>query len=84
MSVRGPQYDNNLSGASDTWDNDNASPILYADYFVNDTPPVASGNIKVWNGTSFEPKPAKVWDGLAFVTKPAKVWNGSSWVETSY
>ncbi len=80
MAVGSPEYDNTLSGASDTWDNDNASPILYADYFNA----ASNGNVKIWNGAAFVVKPLKVWDGLAFTIKPAKTWNGTNWVETSY
>lgn len=45
---------------------------------------VASGNMKVWNGTSWVAKPVKVWNGSAWVTKPVKRWNGSAWVTTPY
>lgn len=42
------------------------------------------GQIKVWNGTSWDVKPVKVWNGSTWVTKPLKYWNGSAWVLTSY
>lgn len=43
-----------------------------------------TGQIKVWNGTSFVAKPMKVWNGTSWVTKPVKRWNGTSWVTTPY
>lgn len=43
-----------------------------------------TGQIKVYNGTSFVAKPAKVWNGSAWTTKPVKRWNGSGWVTTPY
>lgn len=44
----------------------------------------SSGQIKVWNGSTWVAKPMKVWNGSAWVIKPVKVWNGSAWVETNY
>lgn len=44
----------------------------------------ATGQIKVYNGSSFIAKPLKVWNGSAWVTKPLKRWNGSAWVATNY
>lgn len=43
-----------------------------------------TGQIKVYNGSSFVAKPVKVWNGSSWVTKPLKVWNGSAWVATNY
>ena len=40
------------------------------------------GEVKVWNGTSFSPKPAKMWNGSSWITKIVKQWNGSSWNES--
>jgi hypothetical protein len=62
-----------------------AGPI---DAFVTYTPNVGgggtTGQIKVYNGTSFVAKPVKVWNGTTWVTKPLKRYNGSSWVATNY
>lgn len=44
----------------------------------------ATGQIKVYNGSSFVDKPVKVWNGSAWVVKPLKRWNGSGWVTTAY
>lgn len=44
----------------------------------------STGQIKVWNGSVFTPKPIKVWDGTSWVVKPLKRWNGTTWVETPY
>jgi hypothetical protein len=44
----------------------------------------ATGQIKVWNGSSWVPKPVKVWNGSSWVVKPVKRWNGSSWITTPY
>lgn len=38
------------------------------------------GQVKVWNGTGWVPKPVKVWNGTAWVAKPVKRWNGTAWV----
>lgn len=43
-----------------------------------------TGQIKVYNGSSFVAKPVKVWNGSSWVTKPLKRWNGSSWTTTPY
>lgn len=43
-----------------------------------------TGQIKVYNGSSFVAKPVKVYNGTAFVLKPLKRWNGSAWVVTNY
>ncbi|WP_192378810.1 hypothetical protein [Rhodococcus rhodochrous] len=43
-----------------------------------------SGQIKVFDGSEFAPKPVKVWNGTEWVTKPVKRWDGSNWVETNY
>lgn len=83
MAVQQPQYDNNISGGSDTWDNGLAGEIITADYFDAAPPPSGSGNIKVWLG-SWLAKPVKVWNGSSWVVKPVKFWNGSSWVTTGY
>lgn len=44
----------------------------------------STGQVKVWGGSSFVPKPVKVWNGSSFDTKPTKVWSGSSWETTTY
>ena len=44
----------------------------------------STGQIKVWNGSTWVTKPMKVWNGSTWVTKPIKRWNGSAWVETNY
>jgi hypothetical protein len=44
----------------------------------------ATGNIKVWDGAAWVPKPVKVWDGAAWVAKPVKRWSGTAWVVTPY
>lgn len=43
-----------------------------------------TGQIKVYNGSSFVAKPVKVWNGSAWVTKPVKRYNGTTWVTTPY
>lgn len=43
-----------------------------------------TGQIKVWNGSSFVAKPVKVYNGSTWVTKPVKSYNGSTWVTTPY
>jgi hypothetical protein len=40
----------------------------------------ATGQPKIWTGSTWVNKPAKVWNGSAWVEKPAKVYNGSTWV----
>jgi hypothetical protein len=49
-----------------------------------DTVGGSTGQVKVYNGSSFVAKPVKVWNGSAWVTKPLKRYNGSSWVITPY
>lgn len=44
----------------------------------------ASGQMKIYDGSIWIPKPVKVWDGVSWQTKPAKIWDGTSWVETTY
>lgn len=56
----------------------------YSAYDSPTTPISSTGEIKVWNGSSFIAKPIKVWNGTSWVTKPLKYWNGTSWVVTSY
>ncbi|WP_156666217.1 hypothetical protein [Rhodococcus sp. HS-D2] len=46
--------------------------------------PSTTGQIKVFDGSTFVPKPVKVWNGTEWVTKPVKRWDGSNWVETNY
>lgn len=82
MSVPFAQYDNELSGGADVWDNGLAGIILSADYFQ--APSGVIGRIKVWNGSAWVAKPVKVWNGSAWVTKPVKRWNGSIWVAATY
>ena len=43
-----------------------------------------TGQIKVWTGAAWVPKPVKVWNGATWVTKPVKYWNGATWVTTTY
>jgi hypothetical protein len=82
MAVGSPQYDNTLSGASDTWDNDNASPILYADYFETPVPPSESwGKLKV-SGTFVDISDRKLKVGGSFVDAVGyKVKVGGSFVD---
>ena len=51
---------------------------------VKDVTGGSTGQIKVYNGSSFVAKPVKVWNGSAWVVKPLKRWNGSVWVVTPY
>jgi hypothetical protein len=44
----------------------------------------ASGQIKVYDGGVWAPRPVKVWNGTSWQTKPAKIWDGTAWVETTY
>jgi hypothetical protein len=46
--------------------------------------PSTNGQIKFWNGSTFQAKPIKFWNGAAWLTKPLKRWNGSAWIETNY
>lgn len=41
------------------------------------------GQVKVWNGSVQDAKPAKVWNGSAWVEKPVKTWDGSAWDESN-
>jgi len=41
------------------------------------------GQVKVWNGSVNESKPAKVWNGSSWLEKPVKIWNGSQWKESN-
>ena len=75
---------NTKKPTADAWYTEPAKTVLYTEYFGVDTPPASSGNIKVFNGATFEAKPVKVWSGSAWVTKPLKRWNGSAWVATNY
>lgn len=84
LAVDFPQYDNEISGASDLWDNELSGILLNADYFSVSPPSNNSGQIKVWNGSSWVVKPVKVWNGSSWVTKPVKRWNGTAWVATTY
>ena len=43
-----------------------------------------TGQIKVWDGAAWTPKPIKVWDGSTWVIKPLKYYNGTQWVLTPY
>ena len=52
-----------------------------ADYIVSNG---LGGQIKVYNGSSWNAKPVKVWNGSSWDIKPLKRWDGSAWVETSY
>lgn len=67
--------------SADAWYVEPSKSVLYNEYFGEDAP---SGNIKVFNGSTFDAKPVKVWDGSAWVIKPVKVWTGTAWVPTSY
>lgn len=44
----------------------------------------ATGQAKVYNGSSWVAKPIKVFNGSVWATKPLKVYDGSSWTETNY
>ena len=44
----------------------------------------STGQMKVYSGSAWVPKPVKVWNGTSWVTKPLKRWNGSAWVITPY
>jgi hypothetical protein len=52
--------------------------------FKIDTGGGSTGQIKVYNGSSFVAKPVKAYNGSTWVTKPVKVYNGSAWVVTNY
>ena len=71
---------NTRKPSADAWYTEPAKTVLYTEYFGVDTPPASSGNIKVFNGATFEAKPVKVWSGSAWVTKPFKRWDGSDWI----
>ncbi len=64
-------------------DKNNAQVTIFSDWMFG-TGTTASGNVKVWNGSTWVVKPVKVWNGSAWVVKPAKYWNGSAWVVTKY
>lgn len=53
--------------------------VEYTPYSVGTT-----GQVKVWTGSSFSPKPVKIWDGSIWSVKPVKRWDGSTWVITPY
>lgn len=55
---------------------------MYVD--VNYTAGGTTGQVKVYDGSSFAAKPVKAYNGSTWITKPAKVWNGSSWEITTY
>lgn len=40
-----------------------------------------SGNVKVWDGASWNAHPVKTWDGATWVTKKAKGYDGATWVD---
>lgn len=44
----------------------------------------STGQVKVYDGTTFTAKPVKVYNGTSWVTKPAKYWNGTAWTTTPY
>ena len=75
------QYDNQIRGGADVWDDGLAGQILLQDYFPAPAP-VSGGLIKVWTGLAWVLKPIKVWTGLAWIQKPLKRWTGSAWVLT--
>lgn len=77
MPAQYPQYDINISGASDQWDQPQASIILQDDFFGSQSP---IGRLKVWDGSTWVLKALKVWDGSVWQTKTLKVWDGSVWV----
>lgn len=67
------------------WFQEPSAQMLEYEYFQDIAPPPNSGgNIKVYIGGSFVPKPVKYWDGSAWVVKPLKRWNGTAWVLTNY
>lgn len=41
------------------------------------------GQVKVWNGSTFDSKPAKVFNGSSWLEKPVKIWDGSQWKESN-
>lgn len=59
-------------------------PLLPAAADLQSAPPGTTGQIKVWNGSSWVAKPVKVWNGSTWETKPVKYYNGSTWVTTPY
>ena len=63
-----------------------ARATIWLDWFFDaGTPPSGStGQIKVYNGSTFVAKPVKWYNGSAFITKPLKRWNGSAWITTPY
>lgn len=38
-----------------------------------------TGQMKIYNGSTWALKPVNVWNGSSWVTKPVKWWNGTSW-----
>jgi hypothetical protein len=44
----------------------------------------AGGQIKVWTGSAWVPKPIKRWSGTEWVIVPLKFYNGSTFVLTGY
>lgn len=38
-----------------------------------------SGDVKVWNGTTWIDGTSKVWNGTAWIAGTRKVWNGTAW-----
>ena len=67
------QFDSNISGASDAWDDANAGTILLADYFA---PPSVIGRVKMWTGAAW--KSVRAWNGSQWVA--VKAWTGGAWL----
>ena len=59
-------------------------PLLEGGALLQPASGGTTGQIKYFNGTSFEAKPVKVWNGSSWNIKPLKRWNGSTWELTPY
>ena len=69
-----------IQPTDDAWYSSPSKEVLSHEYFGD----ALSGQIKVWNGTSFVAKPVKVWDGSIWTIKPLKRWTGTDWLVTPY
>jgi len=73
MADRFGQFDNNLLGGSDAWDDGVVGQILLADYFE----PISTfGRVKMWTGTAWVS--VRAWTGTAWVS--VRAWTGTAWV----
>ena len=60
------------------------SPRFNNPLAVPQPPPAGLGQIKYFNGTTWDAKPVKIWNGSSWDTKPVKQWDGGAWVTTNY